>query len=563
MTRVVTLSYTHLPSHLKPCFLYLSIFSEDFPMKRRCIVNRWIAEGFVDAKFEMAMEDVGNSYFDELINRSMIQPCRFYSHGIVQSRVLHDIMRDIAISISIEDDFVFMTKGFVSGIPPTNMCHLSIDGRQETYLNIDLSRRATSLTMFALAKDALSVGSRDDIRNIGAFRHLRYLSVNKGSYIYNIPRSIGNLQGLQTLNLKRSLITKVQHPCHFEFTTHNPKRSTLLLPLLLPRLISGHKSPESFVKGLSNCWTHSNGVSVPKGIGGLKELQILELVDIAISNKKAVHELGELTQLKELGVAGVTERNINYFCEALEKLFSLCSLRVEAKPFQGLDVLEKLSSPPPFLHTLKLKGSLDGIPSWVGKLEKSVKVQLVFTKLKGTESIKVLGELPSLRCLRLILNAYIWTRASSLPWELTTLRLDSLKELRKVKFEESTSPKLAKITIQDCSLEVCGTTRLQSLEKIVYYANGKLVKEDMYGGRPVPRVGLSQSCHNLEDVKVSEIIEQPQASSPKPGESSKSRTELDVLRTPLISATTKLKRTREFGISFGGKKSSAGHESLR
>lgn len=60
-------------------------------------------------------------------------------------------------------------------------------------------------------------------------------------------------------------------------------------------------------------------MSVPKGIGSLKELQILELVDIARSNKKAVHELGELTQLKKLGVAGVTERNVNYLCEALQK----------------------------------------------------------------------------------------------------------------------------------------------------------------------------------------------------------------------------------------------------
>jgi disease resistance protein RPM1 len=43
--RMVTLSYSHLPSYLKPCFLYLSIFPEDFEIKKRCLVDRWIARG--------------------------------------------------------------------------------------------------------------------------------------------------------------------------------------------------------------------------------------------------------------------------------------------------------------------------------------------------------------------------------------------------------------------------------------------------------------------------------------------------------------------------------------
>nr|ALO70037.1 NBS-LRR-like resistance protein [Oryza sativa] len=502
MTRVITLSYTHLPSHLKPCFLYLSIFPEDFPIKRRCMVNRWIAEGFVDAKFGMAMEDVGNSYFDELINRSMIQPCRFYSHGVVQSCVLHDIMRDIAISISAEENFVFMTKGFVSGIPPENIRHLSIDGRQDSYLSFDLSH-VRSLSFFYSPKEQLASlcspqlrmlrvldlefslcrVTQNDISNIGSFCHLRYLSVKKAET--------------------------------------NPRR----------------------------WWRSSARVSVPKGIGSLKELQILELVDIARSNKKAVHELGELTQLKKLGVAGVTERNVNYLCEALQKLSSLCSLRVEAKPFRGLHMLEQLASPPPFLHTLKLKGSLHEIPSWVGKLEKLVKVQLVFTKLKDTESIQVLGELPGLKCLRLILNAYIGKELVLCHGKfrgLKTLRLDSLEELRKVTFEERTSPKLETITIQDCSSElaVCGTANLQSLEKIKYFAKGKLVKGDMHGERPVVQAGQSQSAHHREDIKAAEIIEKSQTSSLEKGESSQSIPRPDVLRTlPPISATTKLKRS--------------------
>uniref|UniRef100_A0A8R7VG84 Disease resistance protein winged helix domain-containing protein n=1 Tax=Triticum urartu TaxID=4572 RepID=A0A8R7VG84_TRIUA len=68
MRRMVTLSYNHLPSHLKSCFLYLSIFTEDFEIERRRLVERWIAEGFIIARSGVSVEDVGNSYFNDLIN---------------------------------------------------------------------------------------------------------------------------------------------------------------------------------------------------------------------------------------------------------------------------------------------------------------------------------------------------------------------------------------------------------------------------------------------------------------------------------------------------------------
>ncbi|VAH99341.1 unnamed protein product [Triticum turgidum subsp. durum] len=65
--RMVTLSYNHLPSHLKPCFLYLSIFPEDFVIQIRCLVERWIAEGLVKGRVGLRIEDVGKGYVIELI----------------------------------------------------------------------------------------------------------------------------------------------------------------------------------------------------------------------------------------------------------------------------------------------------------------------------------------------------------------------------------------------------------------------------------------------------------------------------------------------------------------
>ncbi|VAH99285.1 unnamed protein product [Triticum turgidum subsp. durum] len=65
MRRIVTLSYTNLPSHLKSCFLYLSVFPEDFEIKRRHLIDRWIPEGFLRAIGGVNIEDVTIRYFTD------------------------------------------------------------------------------------------------------------------------------------------------------------------------------------------------------------------------------------------------------------------------------------------------------------------------------------------------------------------------------------------------------------------------------------------------------------------------------------------------------------------
>jgi len=68
------LSYYDLPCHLKTCFLYLSVFPEDYRIDREELIRMWIAEGFITQVKGQSLEQIGENYFSDLINRSLIQP---------------------------------------------------------------------------------------------------------------------------------------------------------------------------------------------------------------------------------------------------------------------------------------------------------------------------------------------------------------------------------------------------------------------------------------------------------------------------------------------------------
>ncbi|KAL6329304.1 hypothetical protein AAG906_016196 [Vitis piasezkii] len=68
------LSYYYLPSHLKRCFSYCSIFPKDYKFEKEKLVLLWMAEGLLEqSKSKKRMEQVGNLYFQELLSKSFFQ----------------------------------------------------------------------------------------------------------------------------------------------------------------------------------------------------------------------------------------------------------------------------------------------------------------------------------------------------------------------------------------------------------------------------------------------------------------------------------------------------------
>jgi len=70
---VLKLSYDNLPRRLKPCFLYLGLFPEDFEIPVTPLLQKWVAEGFIQDTGSRDPDDVAEDYLYELIDRSLVQ----------------------------------------------------------------------------------------------------------------------------------------------------------------------------------------------------------------------------------------------------------------------------------------------------------------------------------------------------------------------------------------------------------------------------------------------------------------------------------------------------------
>ncbi|XP_019183856.1 PREDICTED: putative late blight resistance protein homolog R1B-17 isoform X2 [Ipomoea nil] len=98
-SRILSLSYNNLPCHLKSCFLYLGGFPEDSEIEIKKVVRLWIAEGFIKEVSEKTVEESGEEYLEDLMNRSLIMKSgRSSNSGKVETCMMHDLLHDLCSS---------------------------------------------------------------------------------------------------------------------------------------------------------------------------------------------------------------------------------------------------------------------------------------------------------------------------------------------------------------------------------------------------------------------------------------------------------------------------------
>jgi len=233
-------------------------------------------------------------------------------------------------------------------------------------------------------EDASGVTDDDVEQVVKLLRRLKFLSLRRCSEVRHLPCSLGELRQLQSLDVRHTSIVTL------------PVGITKLQKLQYIRAgttITAAKEEESG-SCPSGCWLscscrrrHLHGVKAPRGIGKLTAQHTLGVVNIGASGGKAIlNELKELTQLRKLGVSGINKKNCKEFFCAISGHKHLESLFVHLDKGSGgclgdisLPMTKDLPMTVKNLLNLKLYGSLDILPTWLGKLSKLTKLDLMVT----------------------------------------------------------------------------------------------------------------------------------------------------------------------------------------
>ncbi|KAG8380121.1 hypothetical protein BUALT_Bualt07G0160700 [Buddleja alternifolia] len=108
--KILSVSYMHLPMHLKPCFLYMGVFPEDRMIRVSGLIKLWVAEGFLKPKSGESLEMVAEDYLKDLIDRNLILVRRWGSSGRIKLCSIHDLLRDLCLREVHREKFLYVTK---------------------------------------------------------------------------------------------------------------------------------------------------------------------------------------------------------------------------------------------------------------------------------------------------------------------------------------------------------------------------------------------------------------------------------------------------------------------
>ncbi|XP_052487464.1 putative disease resistance RPP13-like protein 1 [Gossypium raimondii] len=398
----LALSYHYLPSHLKRCFAYCSIFPKDYEFEKEELIQLWMAEGLLQlSKDNGNPEELGNEYFKDLRLRSFFQQ----SKGEKSCFVMHDLISDLAKSVTGE--FICRLEGSGGSCVITEKTrHLS--NVQEFY---DVRQKFQSLPKAKCLRAFLTVKSSSYCSVSNVLMHdllmkssLRVLSLAGYTNIKELPKEISNLKHLRNLNLSKTSITRLPNSL---CTVYNLQALTLHVCSDLVEL------PRDMGRLINMLYLDIRGTKLtrmPEGMGKLKDIRILTDFVIGDQTGSSINELGKLKHLRgRLAISRL--KNVVNARDAkdanLKDKVNLKELKLTWDEYYDIagdskhdrEVLEQLEPNTNLKHLVI--GSYKGrrFPEWVGHLSFSNMISLELQDCKFCISLPPLGQLSSLKSL--------------------------------------------------------------------------------------------------------------------------------------------------------------------
>jgi len=378
MRHILNLSYKNLPPRLKTCFLYLGAYPEDSVVWRDDLVRQWVAEGFVGGTHLEAI-DVAANCFNELVNRSMIQPVATGYDGEIVSCRVHDMMVDLIIRPKSEEENFLTAIEYSHEVKNKGSIHnvhrlfqhsdptIDFNATPLQELTIDLSKlRSVStcgsctyippLSEFKFIRVLIlkfvrtqNAAPTVDLTAICKLIHLRYLKISSRLRL-RLPTQIRGLLHLETLEISSALEQQVPSDV-----------------FQLPRL--------SFLSILPHM------ASLPAGVGATRCLRSLASFVLQEETLDLIGGLRHLTKLKELHVRLPVDERFEETAEA--RVDGLCS----SLPEHGECKL--------YLNAWSPKAWFEGVPDWVSRLQRLYSLELGVEEV-SRDGVAVLAGLPAL-----------------------------------------------------------------------------------------------------------------------------------------------------------------------
>ncbi|XP_054778829.1 probable disease resistance protein At5g63020 [Prosopis cineraria] len=211
-------SYDKLSSGThKSCFLYCSLFPEDYNIKIEELILLWIAEGFL-AEFD---DDICEAWKQgEDIISNLKQACLLENGDYKSTIKMHDVIRDMALWVACDHGTKtkFVVKNCSDGTRGLEVSNhekwkeiekLSLWGRGRGRMNLNLPQKPhyPNLLTMLIRDTTLQVGFPTQLFDLPCTMRVLDLSSNRG--MSNIPSAIGDFVLLEHMNLSGTGITRL------------------------------------------------------------------------------------------------------------------------------------------------------------------------------------------------------------------------------------------------------------------------------------------------------------------------------------------------------------------
>ncbi|KAH6778848.1 hypothetical protein C2S52_010085 [Perilla frutescens var. hirtella] len=430
---ILSVSYMHLPHHLRPCFLYMGCFPEDYEINVSKLIRLWVGEGFLISSESKDMEELGYEYLDDLAKRSLVLIEKKTYNGEIKAVKIHDVLRDLCLRKSQDENFLHVINDFSGSFPEgiEKSHRLSICSNVWGCIpNMECAAIRTILFFsrnwaFDYWKhfrhlrvlDVMSEIFFDSFPvEISELINLRYLAFTYESFDkrleLEVPESLSKLQSLQTLLIRRRLMD-------FPFTA--------ILPIAVWRM------PQLRHIMLLEGFLPDPSTKICQETSPLENLHTLSRIRNFTCSEMI---LDILQNLKKLGIC-YSEYDIEetgwsqYGLNNLLHLHKLEKLNVYVPPYlwSKSDVSENIAFPMS-LRKLTLTGCR--FP-W--------------------EDMRIIGSLPNLEVLKLKRGAChgtIWETTEGEFCQLKVLLIENT-DLRQWITESSHFPQLERLTLYECN----------------------------------------------------------------------------------------------------------------